>query len=82
MNCPYGQQNDRVQMIGHNNEGIQFHVGITQWQVLPTSLNNLAKAVQLHRTVANFPQEVPSVVGAKGDKICSGLGVIVFLKTD
>lgn len=82
MNCPYKQQNDGVQMIGHDNEGIQFHVGVTQWQVLPTSLDNLAKAVQLHRTFANLPQEVPSVLGAKGDKICSGLRVIVFLKAD
>ncbi|MGB9634530.1 MAG: hypothetical protein ACPL8I_14425, partial [Chloroflexaceae bacterium] len=66
-----------VDVIRHNHERIQFHMGKMHGNVQPTLFGNTSGTVQLHPSFAYLPKEVRSVVSDNGNEICPDPSVIV-----
>jgi len=71
-----------VNMIGHDDERIQCHVGKVGWNVQPTLFGHAAGVVQPHVAIHDFTEQRHPFVGDQGDEICPWLGVIVTFQAD
>ncbi len=49
-----GEYQDAMDMIGHNDPGIQFYMGMMVGQFQPMGSNHLPQFIQPHFTVYNF----------------------------
>ena len=47
-------KHDEMNMVGHDDEGIQQNIGIIQWHFMPYGFNHLACIVQYHGIVYNI----------------------------
>ena len=75
---PYSMgRNDAMDMVGHEDEGIQFNVREMLGQLGPTGLNGLAEGVHLHLIPNDLAEKAFSPVGANCDEICAGPGIVV-----
>jgi len=79
---PYGDDQYAVDMIGHDDEFIQFDVRKMPGNFVPTFHHDLAVFVQSHFAIYHVPQQTFPIARADGDEIRADLGVIVFFQTD
>ncbi len=79
MPCPYGirNQNDAVDVIGHDDKCIQFCVQEMNRDFIPARLHDTAELVLAHFPRHHLAEQVFVVEGADGDEICTGLGVVI-----
>ena len=61
-----------MNVIGHHNVGIQFHVRCMLWNRQPAVAHNLPPSAVPHFAIYNFPQQALPTTHANGDKIGTG----------
>jgi|GEM_PF-6497818 len=71
-----------MNVIGHDDECIQCHMGKMEWNVQPASFSHAADVVQPHVAIHDFAEQQHPFVGDEGDEICPWLGVIIPLQAD
>ena len=71
------QVNDAVNMIRHDDESIETYVGVMLSKRATTHLDSRAEVVELHCSLDNTSQQTSAIVRADGDKVRSGLAVVV-----
>jgi hypothetical protein len=76
------QHHDTVNVVRHDGKCAQFHVIESRWHVIPNGLNHPSRVIHFHFSICDFPEQTFTAVGANGDEIGSGLGIIISLQTD
>ena len=76
------ENNNSMHVIGHDYIGRKIHLWKPPPQAQPLLLRNPSERTQLHRAVGDIPKQTFPPPGAQGDKIRSGLGVIIILQAD
>jgi len=71
-----------VNVIGHDDECIQCHMGKMEWNVQPALFSHAADVVQPHVAIYDVTEQRHPFVGDEGDEICPWLGVIVPFQAD
>jgi len=66
-----------MHMIGHHHIRVQGSMGIMGGNVQPAPFRNLACIVQPHFPFQHLPEQAFPVVGANGNEIGAGLGIVV-----
>ncbi len=75
-----GQCNDTVDVVGHDDKGIDVNAGIMGRDFVPYGLHHSACVVQAHFAIQYLTKGVNTVLGDDGDEIQTGLGVIVSMQ--
>ena len=73
---------DAVQVVGHDNVRVQFHVRVPHCQPLPRVHNQLPGVVQSHFAVDYIAEQGPAFVGHDSNVVGAILGVVVPLQAD
>jgi hypothetical protein len=68
-----------MNVIGHAYERIAIDIGKFVYQFQIPTTNHPPCIIQPHFTVDDFPKQAFPVLGADGDEIGPGLGIIVSL---
>jgi hypothetical protein len=76
--------NNPMHVIGHHHKfiGIQHHTRAHNGGMEPFVTHNLPVFIQPHFALHDFAEQTGAVMGANGDEIRAGLGVIIFLQAD
>jgi hypothetical protein len=69
-------------MIGHGNECIDSDARIIGRYFIPNRLNHFPRIIQTHFAICDFSEQALPILGADGNEIGPGLGIIVSLSTD
>ena len=78
---PY-KNHDFMDVIGHNDEFIDFNTRIIFENFIPYGLNHAPGIIQHHFPIHDFAEKACPVLGANGDEICPGFGIIVPLQAN
>ncbi len=68
---------NRMEMIRHDHEGIQFYSGKMDGNFIPTGSHNITVFIQPHFTVLDFSKQAFPIFHAHGYEIGARVGVIV-----
>ena len=76
------QGDDAMHVVGHHHEGVQLYARVTFWEIMPGPVHNPACIEQNHLVVEDLPEYTFPSNRYNGDKVCTGLGVIIASQTD
>jgi site-specific DNA-cytosine methylase len=76
------QNQDRVHVIGHHNQDVDFDPGKMEGQVLPHGPHKPALRAQDHAILVNGPEDTSAAMRADSDKVRARGGVVVTAETD
>jgi len=79
--CPY-EDDDAVNVIGHNDECVGLNAGVKCWQFVPHVLNHLTCIVQSHLTIHHLAKQTRPILRADGDEIRTRLAVVVTFQSN
>ncbi len=81
---PYGiaDDNNPMNMIGHDNKFIQLRIGKMGGNIHPTFTGVLSGIIQLHFIINDFPEQTITVLRTDRYKICAPSGIIVPAQSD
>jgi len=71
------QNQNAVNVIGHDNKNIQNKMREIGWQPLPTGIHHLPYSIQLHLTIDNGTKEAFPLMGTKCNEVGTGRGVVI-----
>jgi len=74
-------RNDPMNVIGHDNEGVDFYIWILQWDFVPYRFSHLSSGIQPHFTIDYLTEQMDAIQGTDGNEIGTGLGVVIILQT-
>lgn len=82
--CPYGvgDEDNTVKMIGHDHPFIQFNFLSNLGRTYPFLSDDTANVIQTHLPFADIAKPTLLLVGAKGNKICTRLSIVVSFQAD
>ncbi len=69
-----------MQMIGHDNKGVQLETGINVGEILPRALNNFSCRVELHFRLGDMSEKEDIFVGVDGDELHPWLAVVIVFQ--
>jgi hypothetical protein len=75
-------EDNAVNMIGHQRKRIQFNVGEMCGQCVPTFLDNPPRIIQVHFSICHIAEQAFAAVRNDGDEIRPGLRLIISAQTD
>ncbi len=83
--CPYnrawpGEDDDAVDMVRHDHEGVSFDAGIPFRDLVPDCLHHFTSIRQAYFLTCYITQEARPILCADRHEICSGLSVIVSVQ--
>ena len=73
---------DTVDVIGHDNERLEFNLRKVKGDFQPDLMNDASQSGQVHGTVDDLAKQAALLEGANRDKVESALGVIESLEAD
>lgn len=79
---PLLYQDDPMEMVGHDNEGVQDDVRVARGEAFPDLLHHAAGPVGVHRAAIDVAEEAAPILGADGDVVATRLGVVVLRKAE
>lgn len=81
---PYevGQYDDAVDVVGHDDVCVQFHIGADGFGAHPFVAGHFTERIQMHHTMGDFTEQPGAVVGDDGDVLRTHVCVIVPLDAD
>jgi len=74
-----GDDNDAVQVIGHDNPGVQTNIRVLIGQPIPRVGDDLPEFIQTHFAVDDFTEQRSAILSARGDEIGASLTIVVSL---
>ena len=66
------EDNNTVDMVWHDNEGVQTHMVIMVWQILPAVGRDLTQWGWMNFVVNDIPKDAFPALDANGDEVCPG----------
>ncbi len=77
-----GEDNDGMDVIRHNHEGVQLHGREPIRQGVPHLLNHCASRIKPHPLLHHLAEQALPVLRADGDKITAGFAVVILFQPD
>ncbi len=76
------QKDDPVEVVGHHDEGVEFHPRKVVGNLQPTSAHNPAEPVQYYLFVHNRSENALALVAANSHEIEARPGIVIISQAD
>jgi len=76
------EREDAVEMIGHDDEGVEFQAGEAIWKRQPLRSGNFAKGSELNSAACHFTEKIGVIHRTHRHEIGSGSRIVVPCETE